>query len=65
MKTIHKETINGYQIQVWDNTKTSTCFEVAIINDQNNYQAFTLPTKEMAFNKVNELKKGIQHRTSD
>jgi hypothetical protein len=63
MKQIHKEQINGYRLQVWEDIppQPQPSYEVVIINEQAScYQLFTLPSLQMAFEKVSELKKDIQ-----
>jgi len=61
MKQIHKEQINNYRLQVWEDIpQPQPYYDVVIINEQNNYQLFTLPTLQLAFDKVSELKERIQ-----
>ena len=59
MKEIHNEQIEGYEVSIWEDIKTSTSYDVVLINQQKQYKAYTLPTKEMAFEKIKELKATI------
>lgn len=53
MKQIHKEQFKDYLFLIY---KDVNSFDLSVIDCKNNYKAYTLLTKEMALQKMAELK---------